>query len=48
MITNFKNHPDESLYEGYKRFRGFVTNFLHRGFPPWLYMHDFVLVIGNN
>ena len=41
MITNFKNPPYESLYDGYKRFRGFLNNCPHHGFPPWLILHTF-------
>ena len=41
MITNFKNPPEESLYDGYKRFRGFLNNCPHHGFPPLLILHTF-------
>ena len=40
-IANFRNHLGESLYNGYKRFRGFLNNCPDHGFPPWLALHTF-------
>jgi hypothetical protein len=36
MLTNFKNHLGESLYDGLDRFKGFLINYPHHGFPPSL------------
>jgi hypothetical protein len=40
MIGNFCNRPGESLYDGYKRFGGFLINFPHHGFTPRMLVYS--------
>jgi hypothetical protein len=49
MITSFRNNAGESLYNGYKRFRGYLNNYPDHGLPPWLVIHTFYagLSVGN-
>jgi len=41
MITSFRNRPGESLYDGYKRFRGYLDNYPEHGLQPSLVLHTF-------
>ena len=41
MITSFRNRAGESLYNGYKRFRGYLDNYPEHGLQPGLVLHTF-------
>ena len=41
IIISFKNNPDESLYEGYLRYKSYLDNCPHHRLPDWLITHTF-------
>ena len=44
---SFKNSPDESLHEGYLRYKSYLDNCPHHRLPDWLITHTFYGGINN-
>ena len=41
IFASFQNHPKESLYNGYLRFKSNLDDCPHHGLPEWLVLHNF-------
>ena len=47
IIIIFKNNHDESLYEGYLRYKSYLDDYPHHCLPDWLITHIFYGGLGD-